>query len=633
MAPFTPQQLAAQGANPNMYKPPGAVSAPTQGKQTVYKTAGGQFSTDPNVLSAPSVPWDPTADMDKGTPSNNLVSVPGVGMVPRGTYGTEPATGTVQQPGQPFSPFGQAQNTFQGTSQNTQQIPPTLPNTEAPADSFQGQKYQQTLQNLNGQKTPAPDNAGQARMAIAKAAPPSPTPEYKPTPQFMQYGDPVMMQFIETALGQSQQIAQSGNLVKSIQAQFSSQIAGLNTEEMNIKRMMDGTDDDIRQEISKAGGFATESQIQALASNRNKDLIRQYNNIEIQKQGLQQQMSSQVQLAELDRQYAKDRYDNTMQAYTMYEKIQSNSNSSIDKLVGNVGYAGLAAAYNFDPYALSLAETNLSLPQGSLSDPRYGAMLDSLSSKETKMNPLDKRLKELQIAKAERDLSESPTNETVGDWGSLVDVTANLLPATRQPTIKNAMNKAFQTGDFNSAYTQIGNVVEEMLPGEQQNKFSSQRTDGFVLEGLRDAVKKYADGGGDMGLLKGTEESIKRKLGIDSGKATELAVMLWREFQTYRLNMTGAAFSPNESRDYASVNPTLSKSLDLNLNVIDGALAQINNRVDSTIKTRVTGSTEVRDLAKNGFALKGLTATFTDGSSLTFPNQSALDQFKKDRGL
>src|SRR3990167_3192582 len=67
----------------------------------------------------------------------------------------------------------------------------------------------------------------------------------------------------------------------------------------------------------------------------------------------------------------------------------------------------------------------------------------------------------------------------------------------------------------------------------------------------------------------------------------ELIIQLWREFQSYRVNMTGAAFSEAESRDYASVNPTLNKSLNLNLSVIEGALNQLENRVTSTINTRI----------------------------------------------
>jgi hypothetical protein len=119
------------------------------------------------------------------------------------------------------------------------------------------------------------------------------------------------------------------------------------------------------------------------------------------------------------------------------------------------------------------------------------------------------------------------------------------------------------------------------------------------MSGMRDAVQEYADAGGDMGLIKGTEEQIKRKLGIDSGKASALAVQLWREFQTYRLNMTGAAFTEKESRDYAAVNPTLGKSLNLNLSVINGAINQLSNRIIQTIDSRVPGASKIYNLANN----------------------------------
>ncbi len=579
------------------------------------------YTTNPSVLNL----------------SKQGVAVPGVGVVtnPEKYSSLAPVIpgqmspqSTSPQPGSPALANNQQVGQTAAPIQQNQ----SMENVESPAVTPTGQKYQSTLQNLNQNGGAAPTSAGAARMAISQSTPPPAAQDYKPTPQFMQYGDPIMKTFIETALGQSQEIAQKGNLVKNIQATFGNQLSNLNTQEMNLKNMIEGTDDDIRAEIGKAGGFATESQVQALANSRNKDLLRQYNNLEIQKQGLQAQMTSQVQLANLDREYAKDRYDNTMQAYQMYSKIEDNTTDSVNKLLGSVGYAGMAAAYNNDPYALGLAEQKLGLAPGVLSNPSRAQQLDSFGVKAK--DPLDTRLKQLQIARAERELaSTDPNSSTGGDYGNVVDSVANLLPATRQPSIKKNLDQALKSGDYESAYAQIGNVVEEMLPGEQQNKFATQRTDVVALQGLKQAIDTYASNGGDMGLLKGTEENIKRNLGIDSGKATELATMLWREFQTYRLNMTGAAFTPEESRDYASVNPTLGKSLELNQNVIKGALSQLENRINSTIKTRVPGATSIGDIAKNGFALKGLTATFSDGSSLTFPSQGALEQFKKDRGL
>jgi len=81
--------------------------------------------------------------------------------------------------------------------------------------------------------------------------------------------------------------------------------------------------------------------------------------------------------------------------------------------------------------------------------------------------------------------------------------------------------------------------------------------------------------------------------------------MLWREFQTYRNNLTGAAFSEKESNDYASVNPSLKKSMNLNLAIIEGAQAQLENRVSSTIEQRVPSAKYILDYAKGAEAPAG----------------------------
>src|SRR3990167_3884450 len=54
-------------------------------------------------------------------------------------------------------------------------------------------------------------------------------------------------------------------------------VEAIDMELINSKRIIEGTIDDIRQEIQSAGGMGTESQINALASSRNKQLIRNYN--------------------------------------------------------------------------------------------------------------------------------------------------------------------------------------------------------------------------------------------------------------------------------------------------------------------------------------------------------------------
>src|SRR3990167_5481622 len=168
----------------------------------------------------------------------------------------------------------------------------------------------------------------------------------------------------------------------------------------------------------------------------------------------------------------------------------------------------------------------------------------------------------LDIEKARIDLQDTINLVVVasGEYGSVINTASNLLGSEKAKQSRKDIASAIANGDYTTAYATVANNVEQALTGEVKTRFASQRNDYATMSGLRTAIQQYADTGGDMGLLKGKEEEIKRKLGIDSGNASSLAVQLWREFQTYRVNMTGAAFSATESADYASVNPTLGKS-------------------------------------------------------------------------
>lgn len=175
-----------------------------------------------------------------------------------------------------------------------------------------------------------------------------------------------------------------------------------------------------------------------------------------------------------------------------------------------------------------------------------------------------------------------------GDFGATINNVANLEKTVAgKKAVQANLQSYIAAGDYKSAYNQIANSVEDQLVGESKQRFANARTDAEVMQGLKNQIQQYADAGGDTNLLKGTAESIYNKLGtVKDPKFKSIAVALQREFQTYRNTMTGAAFSPQESAEYQSVNPTANNTLDLNLSVIDGALSQLNNRVNSTIKSR-----------------------------------------------
>ena len=206
-------------------------------------------------------------------------------------------------------------------------------------------------------------------------------------------------------------------------------------------------------------------------------------------------------------------------------------------------------------------------------------------------------------------------------FSPLISTVSNLETSVAgKQAVKDQMEQYIKEGDMKSAYNQIANTVSSSLTGETKSRFESSRIDREVLSGFRDALQEYQDAGGDIGLLKGSAESISRKLlGVTGNPAlTSMAVQLEREFQAYRNAMTGAAFTPKESREYAAVNPTAKKSFDLNFAVIDGALAQLDNRVDGTIRAKVPQATEVLGLINATNKPNVFTATVQSSNSAVY---------------
>lgn len=143
---------------------------------------------------------------------------------------------------------------------------------------------------------------------------------------------------------------------------------------MNIENVMRGTEDDIRNEITKSGGFATNSQVMALTAARNKVLMTQAT-----------QLQDQITTKE---DYVKQIMDLTKADYASADKVVSEqlgldekvadmqiqmdnaATSNLNNIVKNMpdGYAGLAKAFSGNPAGMTQAERLLGLPSGSLSN-------------------------------------------------------------------------------------------------------------------------------------------------------------------------------------------------------------------------------------------------------------------------
>lgn len=225
---------------------------------------------------------------------------------------------------------------------------------------------------------PVPDTGAQATSAIDTYFKDT-APETQEDPQrafFDQYM--AMNPVVKTMYDSINQMLSTPATTQTFKQEYDSLlqtqgIQGLQTELMNIKNIMDGTEDDLRTEISKAGGLATESQVAALAGARNKTLLKQANVLQQQLALKEDYVNQIMQFSKLDRAQVEKDVDRklglTEKLAGIQEKMTIAAKDNYKNIVGEVGYDGLANILKDDKQAQKLAEKTLGLPSGSLADP------------------------------------------------------------------------------------------------------------------------------------------------------------------------------------------------------------------------------------------------------------------------
>lgn len=238
-------------------------------------------------------------------------------------------------------------------------------------------------------------------------------------------------------------------------------IQQIDLELVDMKNVIEGSEEDLRTEITKAGGFATESQIQALTNSRNKQLIKNYNRLVDTRNAKEKYLETSIGLEQADRASADQRFNSMfnmgVQIANMQQQMQTNARNQMQWLATNVGFDGLFDSTKGDPYYMSLVEQTLGLPSGGLATAANQAKLVrtqkaekekfeleetkagiALKGEQLKMAPLERGLKAEQIKteKAEQGKLVADTEKIIaGQKGSILD------PSTPEGRKQLALNK------------------------------------------------------------------------------------------------------------------------------------------------------------------------------------------------
>ncbi len=269
------------------------------------------------------------------------------------------------------------------------------------------------LDAYNAKKgTTVPDTAAQASSAIDSYFQSNPQAQttQDPTKQFMDtYAsmNPVEANLFQqlSTLASTQTNQQSfTDLFK--QESAAQGIPELNLQLADINKIMDGTEDDIRAEITNAGGFATESQVQALVGARNKNLLKQANYLTDVINAKNDYVDHIVSLTQADRQQVNDDLDRKLGITTtlanLADKMQSNAKENYQNIIDSVGWEGLSKTLQGNPTQTAAVEKMFGLAPGELQ------ALAAYKKPLTAAEQLQNENQQLQNQKLKQDLATGP---------------------------------------------------------------------------------------------------------------------------------------------------------------------------------------------------------------------------------
>ena len=371
-------------------------------------------------------------------------------------------------------------------------------------------KFSQMHQQLQ-QSGAAPAAPGAAMAQVQSAKPYEPD---QATAIAAVTGNPQIDSLLQTV---SQQILNPQEQTTSLMADYKklykqSGLGDINQELIDADTVINGTEQDIRREITAAGGFGTESQVQAMSLSRNKGLLKRYNQLVQMQTNAQNQLNTMIGLDSQDKQIAQQRLQsnisNMFQLANFQQQAQNNVKEAFNSIVAKVGYAGAYAAYASNPSQLKYIESIMGLGNGGLS---------SLASQPD----LDRQIKQAQLSNlySEINARNNPTAKPLTQAQTVAQGYAERAKAA------NAVIS--QLGSKFTGVTAIGGILPTQLQSSERQSYEQAKRQ-FINAVLRpesgasispsefdSASKEYFPTAGDSAAVV-ARKALDRQLKINS---------------------------------------------------------------------------------------------------------------------
>lgn len=440
--------------------------------------------------------------------------------------------GGVATPNTPTTPQITATN-------NVAQNLATTGTTAPPLGATGATKYQTGLANATASGATAPSDMGQARGAMSSFTPPQ-APDTSSVDALLT-GNPLIDGLMGNITQLLNPIQQSSTLMEDYQSLYKqSGLGEINKEIIDADTVINGTEDDIRNEIQTAGGFGTDSQVQAMSIARNKNLLKRYNQLVQMKTDATNQLNTMMQLNAQDKQMAQTQMNNRIngmfQLANFAQQAQNNIKEQYRWLTTTMGADGIYDAYKSDPRQLAMLEKTLGVAPGGMSK------LAKQAATERKLGLAEKQAS-INASNASAANSWANADKTRYETNLLKNPTSN--PQTQQVEKADvALTKVKEAQKMlNASLTPTGLLgrITRNLPGSQG--YTLNQTVSTIknvmslteLQKMRDASKT----GGALGnITEGELELLSNQVAsLDIGQDKKTLVNNLGQVQTNYVNL------------------------------------------------------------------------------------------------
>lgn len=333
--------------------------------------------------------------------------------------------------------------------------------------------------------------------------------------------DPFLGQLIKSVQDYINPEKQATTLVENYRAmQKELGLEDINEKLISLEKVMRGTEEDIKTEIMRGGGFATSGQVRGLVNARNKTFLEEYSMLQRTLESKEKYLNTLVGLEIQDRESANQRFS---QGFSMLfniaeyqQRAQQYTRDSSRWVMSQIGADGLYNSTGGDPYIVGLLEQELGLPQNGLFIAANQARQVKLQAQQEAQ--LDLQLKQQQIKTPEErtlelKLKQAQLKKLDADTAKVYSDLADEASGNKKLTATQ-----YQALGYGSRLIQSGNIINEV-----GNQFAKRPALNLSIFGKQ--------------LIPGLLKSADQKK-FEQAKKNFVNAVLRRE--------SGAAISPNE---------------------------------------------------------------------------------------